>query len=198
MSVENNSIHLPAYQAFTDSITVLDLPISSSELHGIMCGYLCAGASHQGEDYLRALVINNKDETTRAAALAMFNVYIHSQQQIARMDFEFKLLLPDDHEPLLNRARAFSEWCEGFTQGMDTAGASYEHFEDDEEAQDILQHLQEFAQLDYESLDVDEDDEKALMEVCEYTRLAVLRLFGDRLGNKEGKGHILSDIASIN
>lgn len=187
MSAENNPIHLPTYQSFVDTISVLGLPISSSELHGVMCGYLCAGAIAEGEAYLRALMVNYKrNESTRAAALAMFDVYSVSQQQLANFDFEFQLMLPDQHESLVDRAQAFSEWCEGFTQGMTMAGISYEQLQEDE-SQEALQHLLEFAQLDYESLQIDEEDEKALMEVSEYARMAVLRLYGDLLANHEGR-----------
>lgn len=179
MSNQNNALHLPAYQTFIDTISVLALPISGSELHGVMCGYLCAGASKEGEAYLRAIMVKNKkDDSTRAAALAMFDVYLISQQQLTNFDFEFQLLLPEEQEPLVARAQAFSEWCEGFTQGMTMAGVSYEQLQE-EESQEALQHILEFAQLDYESLDVDEDDEKALVEVSEYARMAVLRIYGD-------------------
>lgn len=186
MSVENNPRHLPAYQSFLDAISVLGLPVSASELHGIMCGYLCAGAVSEGESYIRALMLKQtKDETTRTAALAMFNVYTVSQEQMKNFDFQFQLMLPDEHEPLIDRAQAFSEWCEGFTQGMTIVGVSYDQL-NEEESQEALQHLAEFAQLDYQSLEVDEEDERALMEVSEYTRMAVLRLYGDLLSNDDG------------
>lgn len=187
MPFENNPIHLPAYQTFSDSISVLDLPISSSELHGMMCGYLCAGASSEGETYLRALTPNKRDESTRAAALAIFEIYSVSQHQLANYNFEFQLLLPDEHEPLISRARAFSEWCEGFTQGMAIAGIGYEQLHE-EESQEALRHLLEFAQLEYESLQIDEEDERALMEVSEYTRMAVIRLYGDLISDEEEHG----------
>ncbi|CEK09181.1 UPF0149 family protein [Legionella hackeliae] len=181
MSIENKAIHLPAYQTFVDTISVLALPISGSELHGIMCGYLCAGATAEGEAYLRALMLKNKkDDANRAAAMAMFDVFLISQQQLANFDFEFQLLLPEDEESLIARAQAFSEWCEGFTQGITMAGISYEQLQE-EEAQEALHHMLEFAQLDYESLEVDEEDEKALIEVSEYARMAVLKIYGDLL-----------------
>ena len=179
MSVESNPGHFPLYQTFVDGIDILSLPISGSELHGVMCGYLCAGAFHEGEMYLRALMVKRKkDSMTKAAALAMFEIYEISKQHIANIDFEFKLLLPDDHTPLIERAQAFSEWCEGFTQGITLAGISFESLEE-EDSQEALQHLFEFAHLDYHALDIDDDDETALMEVSEYTRMAVLRLSGD-------------------
>jgi yecA family protein len=186
MPNENQGMHLPDYQAFMDSISVLTLPISASELHGVMCGYLCAGASSEGEAYLRALTLKNKnDEATRLAALALFDVYLISQHQLANFDFEFQLLLPAGEEPLITRAQAFSEWCEGFAQGIAIAGVSSSELHD-EESLEALEHILEFAQLDYESLEVDEEDERALVEVSEYARLAVLRIYEDLLGDTEG------------
>ncbi|WED42877.1 YecA family protein [Legionella cardiaca] len=188
MSTENSALHLPAYQTFVDTISVLALPISGSELHGIMCGYLAAGANNEGEAYLRALMVKNKkDDAVRAAALAIFDVFLISQQQLVNFDFEFQLLLPDEQESLIARAQAFGEWCEGFTQGITMAGISYEQLQEDE-SQEALQHILEFAQLDYESLEVDEEDEKALVEVSEYARMAVLRIYGDLLEDSHHRG----------
>lgn len=177
MSTTNAPLRLPSYQEFTESIAILALPLSASELHGVMCGYLCAGAVKDGEAYLRALMAHNKDVVMR---VALFGVYAVSQQQLLNFDFEFQLLLPDDDYPLVERAQAFSDWCEGFTQGLNQAGVGYEQLQEDE-AQEALQHLVEFAQLDTHSLSVDEEDERALMEVVEYGRMAVLHIHSDLL-----------------
>ena len=180
MSTISGPLYLPNYHTFLESIAVLALPLSGSELHGIMSGYLCAGANSEGVAYLRALMTNMKDVTLRGAVLSLFGVYAVSQQQMISLDFEFQLLLPDDDTPLAERAQAFSEWCDGFTQGLTMAGVLYDQLQE-EESQEALQHLIEFSQLDYHSLSIDEDDERALMEVTEYARLAVLRIHGDLL-----------------
>jgi yecA family protein len=179
MSNINIPLHLPSYQPFTDDMAILNLPMSVSELHGMMCGYLCAGATSDGEAYLQALITSPKDTDFRRAALALFGVYAVSQQQLLNFDFSFQLLLPEDHESLAYRAQAFSEWCDGFTQGITLVGVDAFQLQE-EEAQEALQHLSEFAQLDYHHLEFDED-ERALMEVTEYTRMAVLRIHGDLL-----------------
>lgn len=193
MSVESNPGYFPVYDSFIDSIAVLDLTVSGSELHGIMCGYLCAGAFHEGEIYLRALLLNNmKDKLMQNAMLSVFELYEISKQHIANIDFEFKMLLPDDESPLAERAQAFGEWCEGFTQGITLAGISYDELEEDD-SQEALQHLFEFAHLDYQTLNINEDDEKSLVEVSEYARMAILRLSGDIQAS--GSGSSWSDTA---
>lgn len=188
MSTANSPLHLPDYHTFLESIAILGLPISGSELHGVMCGYLCAGANNEGEAYLRALMTNKNDANLRGAALALFGLYAVSQQQITGFNFEFQLLLPDDQDPLADRAQAFSEWCEGFVQGITMAGVSYDDLEEDD-AQEALQHLTEFAQLDYYTLHIDEEDEQALMEVSEYARMAVLHVFLDLQSSNLKKGN---------
>ncbi|WP_419419751.1 UPF0149 family protein [Legionella sp. D16C41] len=179
MSAENNLVRLPNYQEFVNKVAALSLPISSSELHGIICGYLCAGAAEKAESYLQTLILqSNKDESTRTAAMIIFDAYTTTQLQINERDFGFQLLLPDEETSLVDRAQAFSQWCEGFTQGITLAGINYE-FLAEEESREALQHIVEFAELDYDNLDVSEEDEKALMEISEYTRMAVLRLSED-------------------
>ena len=182
MSTISDRLQLPHYHDFIDAIAMLALPISGSELHGVMCGYLCAGAIREGETYLRGLMGNKTDQRLRGVALALFGVFAVSQQQLQNFDFEFQLLLPDDDAPLPERAQAFSEWCEGFTQGVTLAGVGYEQLEDDE-AQEALEHMTEFAQLDYHALNIDEGNERALVDVTEYARMAVLRIHGDLLAS---------------
>lgn len=189
MSREKELLHLPSYDEFAEFVTILNFHVSASLLHGMMCGYLCAGADDRGEAYLRALLNNKTDKTSRDALLILFGVFSFSQHQINNLDFEFSMLLPDDEESLLVRAHAFSEWCEGFVQALTLSGISSNQFYD-EEAQDAFQYFVEFAELDYETLDIDEEEEHALIEVSEYARMAVLRLHSELLMNeKEREGN---------
>jgi len=178
ITMTDATLQLPLYHIFTDTITTLNLPISSSGLHGIMCGYLSAGANIDGETYIRALMAQQRDEGTREAARALFNLYTITEQQITHQDYEFEMLLPDEHETLNDRAKAFTEWCEGYTQGLAMLGIQHHEF-DDEETKEAFQHIQEFANLDYEAIEVTQDDERSFMEVCEYTRIAVMHIYTD-------------------
>jgi len=186
MSLEKNQLTLPDYQDLEEVTAVLNLPFSISELHGLICGYLCVGAAREGEAYLHALMGTKKDKASREAALALFNLFSVSQQQITSFDFDFNLVLPHDHEPLHDRAQAFSEWCEGFSQAMKINAINVDEILD-EDAQDTVHHISEFALLDYDSLEVGEDDEKALFEVQEYARMAILGLHRSFMSDGDGK-----------
>lgn len=172
------ALKLPAHDAFSDAISALKLPLSSSRLHGMICSYLSAGAIKDGESYVRALLTHQHDDHTRAAARALFNLFAITEQQMTQADYEFELFMPDEHEPLAKRAKAFSDWCDGYTQGLNMLGFEQSEFED-EETREALQHLLEFATLDYETVEVSEEDEQAFMEVCEYARVAVMHIYTD-------------------
>lgn len=178
MVLSDGLLKLPSYFDFAHAISGLNLPISCSELHGVLCGYLAANGQRQGESYLRALLAKRESGAAREATLALFDVFAISQQQLAQLGFEFELMLPNDDAMLNIRAQAFSEWCEGFTQGLTLTGVDFDKLHS-EEAQDAIQHITEFAQLDYEAVRVNEEDEKALLEVIEYTRMAVLTIHAD-------------------
>jgi uncharacterized protein len=178
MAFEAN-LKLPTYKNFSDDISTLNLSVSSSNLHGVICGYLCAGAIRGGDAYIRALMAAHpKNETTRTAALALFNLFAITEQQMNRQICEFELLLPDEQEPLDLRAKAFSEWCEGYMQGAALVGLEQHDFEN-EETKEALQHISEFANLDYQTIEISEEDERSFMEVCEYTRVAVMHIHTD-------------------
>ena len=188
----SNSLHqYPTYPQFCEQLSILALPISASMLHGILCGYLCAGALHEAETYLRALTSAHRGEPARVATQALFGLYSVSQQQIDEDNFSFQLLLPEDDEPLDVRAKAFGEWCEGFTKTLTGLGIAHEQLEE-EECQESLVHLLEFSELDYTALQVQEEDERALMEVSEYARMAVLRLYWDLKVNQQAGGNATS------
>ncbi len=58
------------------------------------------------------------DTGIRNAALALFELYAASQQQLSGVNFEFQLLLPDEEDPLTDRGTSFSEWCEGLFRAL--------------------------------------------------------------------------------
>ena len=184
MSTADLPLLLPNYDTFVDAISILALPFPASELHGVMCGYLCAGALTKGENYIRALMTPTPKQDLRLPTLALFGVYAVSQQQLASFDFKFQLLLPDDDAPLRQRAEAFSDWCNGFTQGLTLAGIEETDLHD-EEAQDALEHMIDFAQLDCDEFQIDEKDEISFMEVSEFARMAVLHIFADLQEKRE-------------
>lgn len=177
---------MPDFDELGTAIASLNLPISVSELHGVMCGYLCAGEAFAGEQYLRALLLKHNDES-RKVALLIHQVYTYSQHQLENFDFSFTMALPDDFEDLTIRAQAFVNWCEGFTQGMALSKIVTENL-NDEETMEAISHIADFAQMDLDEIDQSsKEDDRQLMEISEYTRMAVLSIYSELNPKKPGK-----------
>ncbi len=170
-----NTSCLPAYAPLAAALTPLDLPFSLSQLHGLLCGYICAANQDRASTFLHTLTSNHKHPVSQETKTHLFELLTFSEHQIQQFEFDFQFLLPDEYTSLINRTQAFSEWCDGFLQGLHACHIQAKSFEETE-TKETLMHFQEFAQLDTDNLSILEEDEKAFMEVYEYARLAVLTI----------------------
>jgi len=163
---------LPNYDNLQVICEQLNLSFSPAAIHGMLCGFLCAGQTLESERFLKELTNNQIDQDAVKSLSSLRQI---SLQQINTHDFEFYLLLPDDDEPLGVRAKALSEWCHGFVDSFNSIDINIDDLSE-QESKDALLHIHEFSELDYQSLAIDEEDEKAYVEVSEYVRMAVLML----------------------
>jgi len=155
-------------------------PLEAADIHGILCGWICAAAKKDAVPWHdEALGGNISDphvaEQVRTIVLAL---YEHSFQKLHEMAFDFQLFLPDDETPMPDRARALGQWCGGFMYGLGIANLSAADAPS-EEAREALFHMSEIAKLDYNHVDVKEEDEVAFVDIVEYIRLAVLGLYSE-------------------
>lgn len=175
MTEETNKVKLPEYQVIARGLSKMSVSVHASELHGVLSGFICVGAVNLAETYIQELIKDvdiaaNEKEIRQIAALLQ-TVF----QQMGTMSFDFHLLLPDDDMPLSDRAKAMSMWCHGFSDGFLQSGVDVAELKTDE-ARDALYHITEVSQLDYQSLTISEEDEKAFVELYEYVRMAVLMI----------------------
>ncbi len=176
-----------SYEQLSEELSSLELSIDVSELHGILTGCLVFGGQFQAENYLRSLLLNKTGATYRQANNALFSLISMTHAWLINFGFDFKLILPNESEGLLIRVAAFNGWCQGFLEGFDMAGIALDDIES-EDILEILQHMDEFSQMNAEDFDYEDDeDEKAFLELTEYVRLAVLQILCDL--NEQGAGH---------
>jgi len=166
-----------------------NVPLGAAKVHGLLCAFMCAG-TQRDTDWVQAVLPGlsfGKGTSAREALSEIFALYDFSYQKLHTMTFDFRMLLPNEDERLSVRAKAVSEWCEGFMSGFQLAGLKIgsHHSED---VQDALLHFSEFAALDYESITVSDEDEMAYLEVMEYVRMAVLMIYNEFAGQPEGRG----------
>lgn len=177
---------LPTHTQIMENLSALALDVDVSYLHGLLTGFLVAGASTQAENYLRSLILNKTGPSFHQSTHALFSIYTVTQTWLNSFGFQFEMLLPEIDAALPERLQGFSNWCQGFLEGLQDAGLTMDDFENEEDLE-ILQHLDDFSQMDVDDLEFDNEDEKAYLDVTEYTRLAVLQLFCDLNEQESGK-----------
>jgi len=148
---------------------------NASEAHGMICGFICAGSKMDGQSWLEHIV-GHPDKANDNASQYLLDLYELSSVQLRSAMFDFALLLPDDDDELMTRAACLGDWCYGFLVGLELSGIDLEA-DDYEELEEILQHFAEIANIDYDSVEISNEDEAAYIEVVEYTRLAVVAAY---------------------
>lgn len=167
---------LPNYRDVLAEVDRLELSVDASELHGSLCGYLCAGGDRHAADWLGRLAIGETNQAVAPAGGALVQLFQVSAEQLQSPDFGFDLLLPAEDNPVSLRADALLGWCRGFLGGFGLAAGAHPPLS--AEAGEALEDLGRIAgsQLSYED---PEADEEALAEVAEFVRVAALLLHGD-------------------
>ena len=175
---------LPDYQSIQNSLLELQIPISAAELHGALSGCICAGAELTPRNWLAFALTDADLDGVVESGSTLAKLYQAVSAQLAGdvMDFEFDLLLPDEQMPVSERGPAMVEWCQGFLGGFGVVPAPTHALSD--EAEEALHDLAKIAgsDLNYEDTDADEE---ALIEVCEYIRVAAVLLYNERVVNRQ-------------
>ncbi len=174
-----DNLPLPGYDEIDQILTAIESIARPTEIHGLMTANLCGAVMNDAALVPPLLGQVELDELERAAFQQLYQV---TDQRLQHLEFDFALLLPDDEAPLAERAEAMSAWCQGFLTGL----KQYEIDEtvlQSEDCQDALHRFMDLAILDYETVAVGEDDEKAFFEMSEYVRLAVLMIYSELLAS---------------
>ncbi len=175
---------LPSYTEVELALLRTKAAIDAGEVHGLLCGFICAGKDIDGRSWLDSVLghLDMDDAGAKECRALLIELYAVSDQKLKDMAFDFQLLLPDDEQPLSKRAAALGEWCQGFMAGLGLAGLEAGSVQS-EDCQDALYHFSEISRLDYETLEIAEDDERSYVEVVEYVRMAVLMIYTELADN---------------
>jgi len=168
--VTENSKPFPAdYKQVTAILLLADREMSAAELHGIICGGICvlpATGSAAGTVALLQLA-----EPPMPLLDAVTDLTAHSGTLLKQRAPGFNLLLPDDSEPLEERAQALADWCGGFVLAL-LQGPYTDPGKLPVELQEIVEDLLKIAQAESSGTDPG-GDEWALAELEEYVRTGV-------------------------
>ena len=97
----------------------LQSSVAAAESHGCLCGAFCTVQQYPVESWLDELVPDlEEDPADDRATLRL--LFADTVRALRGDEMEFQLLLPDDDAPLVERAMALSQWCQGFLYGFGT------------------------------------------------------------------------------
>ncbi|MFT7688263.1 MAG: hypothetical protein ACI9FB_003625 [Candidatus Azotimanducaceae bacterium] len=151
-----------------------NVELDAAELHGLVTGWLCAGAvPSEAAGALPEWIgeeISDNELSKMISGLADATL-------LDLRDFElgFRLLLPSDDDSITERQKSLSNWCSGFLAGFGTTGR-YLQKELSEDVAEVFGDMTRIASLDEEIPDNDAN-ESDLMEISEYIRMSALFVF---------------------
>lgn len=167
---------LPDYQAIAQALSKLNTEVMPSEVHGTLCGLLCANTSAEPAVWQQALWPNQPaGDLLAAEANEVFKTsHEVTRRQLNDPNCEFQMLLPDDNDSLDQRVNALGDWCQGYLIGLSLGGVK-DFAPLPEDAREIAKDILEIARAGTSyDLEGSEEDEHAYAELVEYLRVGVL------------------------
>jgi uncharacterized protein YgfB (UPF0149 family) len=164
-----------------DSLTAAGAVVALAELHGGVCGALCAGGAGAARRWLSAL-FDDVELAAPPAALAddLEELVGTSVRMLDDGELTFEPLLPSDDAPLAEQVEALAAWCQGFLGGVGTTANALPRRAAESDA--LGEILRDFAEISRAGLSDEEaagenQPDFALAEIHEYVRVSVQIVF---------------------
>ena len=164
------------YQPFAEHLKTIGVLASPSELHAQASAVLCVNKQTSFDQWLKNItedycVENPDDANLRHVMSAVFD---YAKEQLAKDDYSYQLLLPQDEFNLAERIEVLSDWVSTFLSALGTAGFVSESL--GAECKEFIHDLDKIARIDntIEGLEAEELD---FIEITEYIRSGILILY---------------------
>lgn len=185
------------YAALSELLEEAGVALSLSELHGGLCGLLCAAGTGAADTWLEE-VIGVGDSGVRIAdkmVCELRALRLETWGQLAGSQMQFTPLMPKEDCVLGKRVEAFAEWCHGFLFGLGLGRVSL----GGGTAAQVREFADDLAVFSRAGLSFDERDNEVaadfmLAQLVEHVRVGVQIVFEElestRIGStNRGKGH---------
>jgi len=172
-------------QSLTDAGALLALP----ELHGGLCGALCAGGPTGAERWLDDFLADHEARNATGVRTVGRDLELASWQALADGQLEFEPLLPGDDAPLEEQVQALAHWCHGFLNGLGATAPDLVGRNRKPTAAaaaiataEVAEILGDFAEISRAGVDEEDAADRdradfALAELKEYARVSVQIVF---------------------
>ncbi|MDG4552313.1 MAG: UPF0149 family protein [Candidatus Contendobacter sp.] len=171
-----STAHLPLFERLSRLLN----PLDPAEVHGFLCGLLCADST-LARDHWLALArgeLTDGVELTEPVRGLLSKLFEFGVAQLNAADGSVTPLLPDDDAPLRQRTDALGAWCHGLLYGLGLGQVERRGLLS-EESQEFLRDATQIAQVGFETDTASEADEIAYAEVVEYLRVGLLMILED-------------------
>lgn len=157
------------FVAIDSDLQQMCVSLSAAEIHGMMCGIICADQQRGDQQRWQQLVFADKEVPE-----ALTSLFEQSHEQLLADEFDFQLVLPADSESIERRTEALADWNQGFLSGLGLAGLKKNI---DPEVKATLNDLIEICKVYCEQGIAAEGHELSYTELVEYVRMAVIFIF---------------------
>ena len=160
------------YQELQHKLTTANASADAAEVHGVICGVI--SSNQELPVYWFEELFDQAEEGDLLVADCRSEVeglYTNTIRQIEDAGLGMQLLLPDDEYSLTTRAKAVSQWCQGFLYGFGLSGDAFEQQLSDE-AKEALEDIASFTRMDVDGIEASEEEEDALVEITEFLWVA--------------------------
>jgi uncharacterized protein YgfB (UPF0149 family) len=164
-----------------ESLAAAGAVVALAELHGGVCGALCAGGTAAARRWLSES-LDDAELGAPAAALAddLEELISTSSKMLEDDELKFEPLLPSDDSPLAEQVDALAVWCQGFLSGVGSATPANARSAVEGDA--LGEILRDFAEISRAGLGDDEAEGQveadfALAQIHEYVRVSVQLAF---------------------
>ena len=172
----NSSMLAATYDEFVRVLRDARALPDPAEAHGTLAGALCSSRDYGLIEWLHEILPEDSPDEEALQSSVLQNVYDSLVRTLAGNDADFEPLLPDDDAPLMVRADALSQWCQGFLYGLGS-GPAADPSKVSVEAGEIIRDFTEITHVGVDAGDDTEENEAAFAEVVEFVRVGVQLLF---------------------
>lgn len=182
MSIGNNmsekSTQQVSLQALTKALDMAELGATASECHGVLCGLICGGINVEDNSWSGAFndLMNDGMGLPIDLKNLLQQLFETSVNEFVGGDYQVKLLLAGDDQPLSQVAFSLAQWSESFMAGFAIGDGSKKKLS--KEINEALSDLGQISQIDTEIED-DEESQRSFEEIAEYVRLSAILCFSE-------------------
>jgi yecA family protein len=169
------------YRDLDEALSEAGVPIAPAELHGGLCGTLCAGGDTAAQAWLDRCLDGSRGAPEQLESLRNRLVVLERRirESLEDEEFSFQPCLPGDEHGIDDRVDALALWCHGFLAGLGLGGVDLDadSGSDSAELNEVVGDFAEISKAVVEPGEDDTEDGFAFAELTEYVRVGVQYIY---------------------